>query len=79
MVTWFPVFQHLYDIFGEAGVVTAVRGDNSSKGGLLYGNAMTGLGWGMKEFVFFSWQPHPQGKENKLKHGGKMVKKHIRA
>lgn len=48
MVTWFPVFQHLYDIFGS----NCCQGDNS-KGGLLYGNGMTGLGWGMKEFVFF--------------------------
>lgn len=26
MVTWFPLLKHLYDILGEAGVVTAVRG-----------------------------------------------------
>lgn len=41
---------------------------------------MTGLGWGDERVCFFfSWQPHPRGKENKLKHGSKMVKKHIRA
>lgn len=68
--------------FWKGGCSNCCQGDNSSKGGLLYGNGMTGLGvrrWGLKEWFFLSWQPHPRGKENKLKHGGKMVKKHIRA
>lgn len=59
MVTWFPLFQHLYDIFGAAGSSNCCQGEDSTLGGLLYSNGMTGPGvrrWGLKAWFFFSWQ-----------------------
>lgn len=85
MVTRVPAFQRLYDIFRDAGVVTTsgrhreiipLREDYCTEMEWLVSGWEDG-GW--KSVFFFSWQLHPRGKDNKLKHGGKMVKKHIRA
>lgn len=77
MVTWF-LSTSVWQFWG-GGCSNCCQGDNSTLGGLLYSNGMTGLRvrrWGLKTFFSGKITAAASGQRE---HGGKMVKEHIRA